>query len=177
MLNLLILRLLLVFYVLFLTALLLWNSQNYSGLLWSYKHLSICPHLLLTVFCPGASSEPCPESWVWVKASSMADRVWWVMSFKHEVPVCVTVQTESADCQLREGNRCKRVPLSCSSGRCHFLEWKETFVSLKVCVLQRKIVILHFTLNGNNNSNNLYTDPCDLSDTAGGNASRLRSCA
>lgn len=60
--------------VLFLTALLLWNSQYYSGLLWCYKYLSICPHLLLTVFCPGASSEPCPERWMRLKASFMADR-------------------------------------------------------------------------------------------------------
>lgn len=61
--------------VLFLTALLLWNSQYYSGLLLCYKYLSICPHLLLTVFCPGASSEPCPERWMRLKASFMADRV------------------------------------------------------------------------------------------------------
>lgn len=70
MLNLLILKLLLVFFILFLPALLLGNSRYYSGLLWSYKHLSVCPHLLLTVFCPGASSEPCPESWRRLKASS-----------------------------------------------------------------------------------------------------------
>lgn len=49
-------------------------KQNYSGLLWSNKQLSICPLLPLTVFCPGASSEPCPERWMGLKASSVADR-------------------------------------------------------------------------------------------------------
>lgn len=44
---------------------------------------------------------------------------------KLEVPVCVTVQTESADCRWYEGNRCRLVLLSCSSGRCHFLEEKK----------------------------------------------------
>lgn len=86
-------------FVLALTALLLRN-RNYSGLLWSYKQWSICPPLPLPVFCPGASSEPCPERWTRLTASSVAGRACGeFMSFKLEVPACVTAQTESADCQ------------------------------------------------------------------------------
>lgn len=45
-----------------------------------------------------------------------------------EAPACVTVRTESADCQWCEGNQCRLALQSCSSVWCHFLEGEKIWL-------------------------------------------------
>lgn len=89
------------------------------------KDVFVCCFSLLRV-APSGGCQQSPESKVTNTDRLFLGIVWLTqLSFRHEAPVCVTVQKGSADCRWRGGSRCRLAPLCCSSGWCHFLHNKK----------------------------------------------------